>query len=156
MSVRRAFLNAGDLARLVQGALVAAAPPNVECHASTPITARAPAMTAQMTPVSDANFETEVARSEIPVLIDFWAPWCGPCMALLPTLQALAPMYDGSLKIVKVNIDECPELAEKFNVQGIPHLVLTKSGAAVATLHDRSRTRLASELDALLDQDGEA
>ena len=113
-------------------------------------------MTAQITPVSDANFEAEVARSEIPVLIDFWAPWCGPCMALLPTLAALAPMYDGSLKIVKVNIDECPELAKKFSVQGIPYLVLTKSGEAVATLHDRSRTRLATELDGLLDQDSEA
>ena len=113
-------------------------------------------MTAQITPVSDANFEVEVARSEIPVLIDFWAPWCGPCMALLPTLEALAPMYDGSLKIVKVNIDECPELAEKFSVQGIPYLVLTRSGEATATLHDRSRTRLANELDALLDQGGEA
>ena len=113
-------------------------------------------MNAQLTTVSDANFETEVAHSEVPVLIDFWAPWCGPCMALMPTLQALAPMYDGSLKIVKVNIDECPELAEKFSVQGIPYLVLTKGGEAVATLHDRSRTRLASELDALLDQDGAA
>ena len=113
-------------------------------------------MTAQITSVGDANFEAEVARSEIPVLIDFWAPWCGPCMALLPTLQALAPMYDGSLKIVKVNIDECPELAEKFSVQGIPYLVLTKNGEATATLHDRSRTRLATELDGLLDRDGEA
>jgi thioredoxin 1 len=113
-------------------------------------------MTAQITPVSDANFEAEVARSEIPVLIDFWAPWCGPCMSLMPTLQALAPMYDGSLKIVKVNVDECPELAEKLGVQGIPHLVLTKRGEVTATLHDRSRTRLANELDALLDQDGAA
>jgi thioredoxin 1 len=113
-------------------------------------------MTAQVTPVSEANFEAEVALSEVPVLIDFWAPWCGPCMALMPTLQALASMYDGSLRIVKVNVDESPELAERFSAQGIPHLVLTKRGEAVATLQDRSRTRLASELDALLDQDGEA
>lgn len=113
-------------------------------------------MTAQITSVSDANFETEVARSEIPVLIDFWAPWCGPCMALMPTLEALAPMYDGILKIVKVNTDECPELADRFNVQGMPSLILTQGGEATATLHDRSRTRLASELDALLDQDGQA
>ena len=113
-------------------------------------------MTAQLTIVSDANFDAEVARSDVPVLIDFWAPWCGPCMALLPTLQALAPMYEGSLKIAKVNIDECPELAEKFGVQGIPYLILTKRGETVATLHDRSRTRMASEIDAFLDQDGEA
>ena len=113
-------------------------------------------MTSQIVSVSDANFKDEVANSEIPVLIDFWAPWCGPCMTLLPTLQALVPMYEGSLKIVKVNIDECPELAEKFNVLGIPHVLLTRNGEAVAALHDRSRTRLSSELDALLDQDGAA
>lgn len=113
-------------------------------------------MTARVTTLSDANFDAEVARSELPVLVDFWAPWCGPCMTLLPTLEALAPMYDGSLKIMKVNIDECPDLTEKFGVQGIPYLVLTKRGEVVATLHDRSRTRLASELDSLLDQDGEA
>jgi thioredoxin 1 len=113
-------------------------------------------MDAQITPVNGASFEAEVVRSDVPVLIDFWAPWCGPCMTLLPTLEALAPMYDGTLKIVKVNIDECPELAEKFSVQGIPHLLLTKRGESVATLHDRSRTRLASELDSILDQDGDA
>ncbi len=113
-------------------------------------------MSAQVFPVSDANFEAEVASSEVPVLIDFWAPWCGPCMALLPTLQALAPMYEGSLKVVKVNIDECPKLAERFDVQGIPYLILTRGGEAVATLHDRSRTRLANEIDAFLDQGGEA
>ncbi|KAB8043386.1 thioredoxin family protein [Janthinobacterium aquaticum] len=113
-------------------------------------------MTEQITLVTDANFEAEVAHSEVPVLIDFWAPWCGPCMTLLPTLQALAPMYEDSLKIVKVNIDESPELADKFNVRGIPYLLLTRQGKAVTTLHDRSRTRLASEIDAFLDQDGEA
>jgi thioredoxin 1 len=113
-------------------------------------------MTAQITPVGEANFESEVARSDVPVLIDFWAPWCGPCMALMPTLQALAPMYEGSLKIVKVNIDESPQLAARFSVQGIPHLLLTRQGESVATLHDRSRTRLTSELDSLLDQDGDA
>ena len=129
---------------------------NSERHAMTPNTEKAPAMTSQIVSVSDANFKDEVANSEIPVLIDFWAPWCGPCMTLLPTLQALVPMYEGSLKIVKVNIDECPELAEKFNVLGIPHVLLTRKGEAVAALHDRSRTRLSSELDALLDQDGAA
>lgn len=108
-------------------------------------------MSAQITPVSDTNFEAEVEQSDLPVLIDFWAPWCGPCMALLPTLEALAPLYEDSLKVVKINVDESPQLAEKFGVRGIPHLTLAKQGKAVASLHERSRTRLANELDGLLD-----
>ena len=108
-------------------------------------------MSAQITPVSETNFEAEVEQSGLPVLIDFWAPWCGPCMALLPTIEALAPLYEDSLKVVKINVDESPQLAEKFGVRGIPHLTLVKQGKAVAALHERSRTRLASELDGLLD-----
>lgn len=108
-------------------------------------------MSEHVTPVSESNFDAEVEQSDLPVLIDFWAPWCGPCMALLPTLEALASLYQDSLKVVKINVDDSPQLADKFNVRGIPHLTLTKAGKAVATLHERSRTRLANEIDALLD-----
>lgn len=108
-------------------------------------------MSAQIVMVDDTNFEAEVAQSDRPVLIDFWAPWCGPCMALMPTLQALVPLYEDSLKVVKINVDESEALAERFGVRGIPHLTLVKEGKVVAALHERSRTRLASELDGLLD-----
>ncbi|WP_081486459.1 thioredoxin family protein [Nitrospirillum viridazoti] len=106
-------------------------------------------MGAEVMSVSDTTYQDEVEHSEHPVLIDFWAPWCGPCMALLPTIEALASVYDGELKVVKVNVDECPQLAEKFGIQGIPHLVLVKEGKAI-TLHERTRTRLVSEIDSLL------
>lgn len=71
-------------------------------------------------------------------------------MALLPTIEALVPLYEKSLNVVKVNVDESPQLAERFGVRGIPHLTLVKEGVAIADLHERSRTRLAGELDRLL------
>ena len=106
-------------------------------------------MSAGIIAVSDANFDIEIGESERPVLIDFWAPWCGPCMALLPTIEGVASVYGDDLKVVKVNIDENPLLAEKFGVQGIPNLTLVKDGKAV-TLRERTRTRLVGEIDGLL------
>ena len=103
-----------------------------------------------ITNVDESTYEDVVVRSELPVLIDFWAPWCGPCMALLPAIEALAPMYKDSLKVVKINADENPALMEKFGVRGIPQLFLIKDGQIVAPVKERTRTRLAIELDALL------
>lgn len=106
-------------------------------------------MSSDITAVSDENFAAEVEQSDRPVLIDFWAPWCGPCMALLPTIDGLASVYGDDLKVVKINVDECPELAEKFGVQGIPNLTL-KHGEKTFVLRERSRTRLVNEIDNLL------
>ena len=106
-------------------------------------------MSAGITAVSDATFDVEIKQSERPVLIDFWAPCCGPCMALLPTIEGVASVYGDELKVVKVNIDENPRIVEKFGVQGIPNLTLVKDGKAVA-LRERSRTRLVQEIDGIL------
>ncbi len=83
--------------------------------------------------VSDQNFEAEVLHAEIPVLLDFWAPWCGPCRAIAPILDELAGVYQSRVKIVKMNVDENPQTPAKFNVRGIPTLILFKNGQAFST-----------------------
>lgn len=83
---------------------------------------------ADVTNVSDDNFDTEVLKSELPVLLDLWAEWCGPCKAIAPTVEALAGEYDGKLKVVKLNVDENPKTPANYNVRGIPNLILFKGG----------------------------
>ena len=83
---------------------------------------------ADVTQVSDDSFETEVLNSDLPVLLDLWAPWCGPCKAISPTVEALAGEYDGKLKVVKMNVDDNPKTPANYNVRGIPNLILFKGG----------------------------
>jgi thioredoxin 1 len=78
--------------------------------------------------VNDSNFETEVLQANQPVLVDFWAAWCGPCLALAPTVDALAQQYQGSAKVVKLNVDESPATAQRYGIRGIPTLVLFNKG----------------------------
>lgn len=78
--------------------------------------------------VSDSNFEGEVLKSPTPVLVDFWAPWCGPCKTIAPVLDELADDYAGKLKIVKINVDENPETPGRYGVRGIPNLLIIKGG----------------------------
>jgi len=83
---------------------------------------------ANVTHVTDANFEQEVLKSPTPMLIDFWAPWCGPCKAIAPIVDELAGEYAGRLKVVKVNVDDNPMTPSRFGVRGIPNLLIIKGG----------------------------
>ena len=78
--------------------------------------------------VSDSDFESEVINSDQPVLVDYWAEWCGPCKMIAPILEEVADQYAGKLKIAKLNIDENPETPPKFGIRGIPTLMLFKQG----------------------------
>ena len=83
---------------------------------------------AEIQQVSDSSFDGDVLKADVPVLIDFWAPWCGPCRAIAPIVEELAGEYDGKLKIVKMNVDDNPQTPAQYGVRGIPNLILFKGG----------------------------
>ena len=82
---------------------------------------------------TDATFEADTLKSEIPVLVDFWAEWCGPCRMLSPSLDDIAKQYAGKLKVVKVNVDENNVISAQYGVRGIPTLLLFKNGQVIGT-----------------------
>lgn len=86
---------------------------------------------AEIMAVDEAEFEEKVIREQLPVLVDFWAPWCAPCKMIAPVLDNLAATYQGRLKILKVNVDENPQLAGRYQIMGIPSMLLFKGGALV-------------------------
>ncbi|MDP7527540.1 MAG: thioredoxin TrxA [Candidatus Marinimicrobia bacterium] len=98
--------------------------------------------------VSDASFETDVVNSSQPVLVDFWAEWCGPCKALSPVLDEIANEYDGRVRIVKVNVDENAQIPPKYGIRGIPTMLLFKDGVVEATkVGALSKANLSAFLD---------
>lgn len=84
--------------------------------------------------VNDSNFEAEVKNSDVPVVVDFWAPWCGPCRKISPIIDDLATEYAGKVKVVKVNTDENLKITQEFSISGIPSILIFKNGVAVERL----------------------
>ncbi len=108
-------------------------------------------MAGNVTEISDDSFEQEVLSSDIPVLIDFWAPWCGPCKSIAPILDELSSEYEGKLKIVKLNVDDNPTTPTKYSVRGIPNLVFFKGGQVVEQIVGAvPKEQLSSAIDKLV------
>ena len=103
---------------------------------------------ANVTEVTDATFQTEVLDSSVPVLVDFWAPWCGPCRAIAPLLDELAGEYAGKAKVVKINVDDHQAVAQRYRVSSIPNLIVFKNGQVAQQIVGAvPKSRLSQALD---------
>jgi thioredoxin 1 len=101
--------------------------------------------------VTESNFQTEVLQSAQPILVDFWAPWCGPCRQIAPLVQQLGKDYAGKVRVAKVNVDECPNVAAGYGVNSIPTLMIFKNGDVVERFVGvQPRSRLQTALDAAI------
>jgi thioredoxin 1 len=110
-------------------------------------------MAEQTLTFTDDSFSDDVLNADQPVLVDFWAPWCGPCRALTPTINALAEEFEGRAKVGKVNVDENPETAVEYGVRSIPTLLIIHNGEVVdQTMGVVPKEQLASKLEAVLGQ----
>ena len=108
-------------------------------------------MDSKTIPVTDNDFEDVVIKSETPVLVDFWAPWCAPCRSISPTLDELSNEYDGKVKIVKMNVDENANIPVNYGVRSIPYMALFKGGEVVdSVVGSVPKTKLAEMLDKTL------
>ena len=98
--------------------------------------------------VTDDTFETEVLKSDVPVLVDYWAEWCGPCKVIAPVLEEIAAEYDGKIRVCKLDIDSNEDTPPKYGIRGIPTLMLFKNGAVEATkVGALSKSQLTAFLD---------
>ena len=99
--------------------------------------------------ITDADFDTEVLESDVPVLVDFWAPWCGPCLMIGPVIEAVAEERGSSLKVVKVNVDESPDVARRMGIRSIP-TVMVFSGGELAEMAVGARPK--KDFEAMVDK----
>ena len=98
--------------------------------------------------VSDANFDAQVLKSSIPVLVDFWAPWCGPCVAIAPLMETLATEYQGRVRIAKMNVDENANIPASYGVRSIPYIALFQNGQVVdSVIGSVPKTKLTDMID---------
>ncbi len=103
---------------------------------------------ADLLELTESSFQTEVLGASEPVLVDFWAPWCGPCRMLTPVVQNLATLYAGKVKVAKLNVDDCPGIAGSYGISSIPTLILFKNGEVVDRIVGvPPQSRLQSMLD---------
>lgn len=108
-------------------------------------------MSGEIINASDSSFEADVLKADEPVLVDYWAPWCGPCKMIAPILEEVVKEYAGRLKVVKINIDDNPETPRKYGVRGIPTLTVFKGGNVEATkVGALSKSQLTAFLDSTL------
>lgn len=108
-------------------------------------------MSGNIVHITDATFENEVLEASVPVLVDYWADWCGPCKMIAPVLDEIAAEYDGKIKIAKLNIDQNPATPPKFGIRGIPTLMLFKNGDVSATkVGALSKSQLTAFIDSNL------
>ena len=109
-------------------------------------------MSANTISTDDRGFERAVLQADVPVLVDFWAPWCGPCHMVAPIVEQLAQQYDGRVRTVKVNVDDSPAVARRYGIQSIPTLGLFEGGAEVTRFVGvRPKAELARALDKVLE-----
>lgn len=101
--------------------------------------------------LNDSNFEQEVLKSDTPVLVDFWAPWCGPCRMLAPVIEELAKEYEGKLKVAKLNTDEAPQTSAAFKISSIPTVLFFKGGQVVGqSIGLQSKAALQEKINSIL------